>query len=279
MKKRISRALGICLILTILAATLSGCAGLPSVKSPGTLTTTRPPASSATTAATTTAGSSTDVTTSKAGSSQTPAFISALARYQALKSGAFTLLSDKMGEDPALSADLMTMASAAILDLYLLPINYLASLEVFEGQPSTLGALLMVDGTGQIDKQGDQYIFSASSTSASANFSVRGEYDEKADSLQYYYQDNGKDVLFFEFTKAGDGYASQYYLYPGEGEKPDGNLMKIYTTKDAMYLGISDAEALPPSIYGAAPAVKAAFIAAERVQYILEDGQLTTHKK
>lgn len=274
MKPFMTRFISIILIMTLLALAISGCGKANTTKTPGTLATSSQPVSEETTtqATTTAAGETTTASTTSSG---LPPFVDAINRYQTFKSPVFELLSQKMSDDPTQAANLMTMAGVAIMDLYLLPITYLAALEYFDGKPGALGDLMMVKGKGKIDKNGSKYNFEAESTEDNP-FKVVGEYDEKADSMKYTYYESGKEKIYFEFVRTADGYASQYYLFPDDNSSDSENLYLNYVTANALYVGLDTVKTMPASIYCGNPPSGLAFIANADKQYSLVDGKLTS---
>ena len=205
-----------------------------------------------------------------------PVLIDAITRYMDVKQVSYEALSNKMQADPSQAVNIFGLMGVAAMDLSILPITYLAGLQALQDVPGWAGSLFMIKGTGKIDKNGSKYAFQATSTDPQNPFEFKGEYDEQTDSMQYTMSENGKEQLYFEYVRSGEGYASQYYTFPESADdKPDNNLIMVYTIGKEIYVGYKSAAEKPKPIYGTKPATRKDFIKDCTDKYILENDQVT----
>lgn len=281
-RNRVRSVFCMLLISTLLVMMVSGCGGSKSTTTQtGSMTTTQTGITqigTTTASQQTTTKAATLTTTGQATSTskQDPVLIDAITRYMDVKKISYEAISNKMQADPSQAMNIMGLMGVAAMDLSILPITYLAGLQSVQDSPGWAGNLLMIKGTGKIDKNGSKYAFQATSTDPQNPFEFKGEYDEQTDSMQYTMSENGKEKLYFEYVRSGEGYASQYYTYPESAEdKPENNLIKVYTIGKEIFVGYLTAAEKPQPIYGTKTATRKDFIKNCTSKYILENDAIT----
>jgi hypothetical protein len=227
------------------------------------------------TTATQSQGETTVAPTTSAGE-RSLVLINAMQRYMDVKKVSYEAIAKKMEADPTQALNMMGLMGVAMMDLSLIPVTYLAGLQAAQDSPLWSGNLLMLEGTGKVEKAGSKYLFEATITDPNNPFSMTGEYDEQSDSMQYTMSSDGKDTVYFEYVRCGEGYASQYFTFPTSADDtPDNNLIKLFSIGQDIYVGYVSAAVKPQPIYGTSPATRKAFLTGCTSTYILESDVIT----
>jgi hypothetical protein len=210
-----------------------------------------------------------------AGSDEKMVLINALEHYIEVKQACYEAIATKIENDPAQAASIIGLMGIATMDMSLLPVTYLAGLQALQDATGWSGNLLLVKGTGKIDKKGEKFVFEATIEDTDNPFSIQGEYDRQTDSMEYTMKQGDQDSIYFEFVRSGDGYASQYFMFPATGDTPNDNLIKVFVIGTDIYVGYQDLADKPQPIYGTTPAVRQDFIAGCPTTYVMEGDKVT----
>jgi hypothetical protein len=268
-RNRLFSLLCLILIMSLLVA-VSGCGTSPATTTKTGNETTQPQNQ--------TTGPSTSETTkgqTTAGSDDKMVLIDALQHYIDVKQACYEAIAAKIENDPSQAASIIGLMGIATMDMSLLPVTYLAGLQALQDATGWSGNLLLVKGTGKIEKKGNKFVFEATIEDTDNPFSIQGEYDRQTDSMQYTMKQGDQDSIYFEFVRSGDGYASQYFMFPASGDTPNDNLIKVFVIGTDIYVGYKDLADKPQPIYGTTPAVRKDFITGCPTTYVMEDDKVT----
>ncbi len=203
MKKAISILLALCLLL------LAGCFGpkqaLRAVQQAAAGEKESLPIPEAANAAEVLEEAAESVAPAMAAASAIPA--EAYAKYAETKSAAFDRLSAKLDENEELYLSVgMAILPISMIDLSLIPLSVI-------GLDESGVALAMLGMEGVDVKQaGNTYSLSYQNDEGqTVEFTC--EYDPATDSMRSSTTQGGQEILAFEYVKAGDSYASQYYSW------------------------------------------------------------------
>ena len=190
-------------------------------------------------------------------------------KFVELKSAAYERISDKLSasEDMDISMVSMAMLPVVMIDLSLLPLTVLTS------DPSSSAAALGMMGMSGVDvkQNGQEYVISYSDEDGNV-FTQTSEYEKATDSLQSSLSSPDGESIYFEYTRVGDGYASQTFM-----KNDDGSFLLIKSYFDESNIsafGIESADAKPNSIIGKAAGLNKEFVINDELYTIFENGQL-----
>lgn len=140
-----------------------------------------------------------------AAAASTPA--DAYAKYAQAKSAAFDRLSAKLDENEALYLSIgMAILPISMIDLSLIPLSVIG----LDGGDTAL-AMLGMEGV-DVKQAGNVYSLSYQDDEGQA-VELTCEYDPSTDSMRSTTTQGGQEILAFEYVKAGNSYASQYYIW------------------------------------------------------------------
>ncbi|MEA4969861.1 MAG: hypothetical protein VB051_04930 [Candidatus Pelethousia sp.] len=143
--------------------------------------------------------------TDMAAAASTPA--DAYAKYAEAKSAAFDRLSAKLDENEELYLSVgMAILPISMIDLSLIPLSMIG----IEGGGMAL-AMLGMEGV-DVKQAGNAYSLSYKNDEGQI-VELTCEYDPATDSMRSTTTQDGQEILSFEYVKAGDSYASQYYIW------------------------------------------------------------------
>ncbi len=131
----------------------------------------------------------------------------AYAKYAEAKSAAFDRLSAKLDENEELYLSVgMAILPISMIDLSLIPLSVIG----IEGGDMAL-AMLGMEGV-DVKQAGNTYSLSYKDDEGKT-VELTCEYDPATDSMRSATTQDGQEILSFEYVKAGDSYASQYYIW------------------------------------------------------------------
>lgn len=190
-------------------------------------------------------------------------------KFVELKSAAYERISDKLSssEDMEISMVSMAMLPVVMIDLSLLPLTVLTS------DPSGSAAALGMMGMSGVDvkQNGQEYVITYSDEDGNV-FTQTSEYEKATDSLQSSLSSPDGESVYFEYTRVGEGYASQTFM-----KNDDGSYMLIKSYFDESNIaafGIESADSKPDSIIGKAAGLNKEFVINDELYTIFENGQL-----
>jgi hypothetical protein len=137
----------------------------------------------------------------------------------------------------------MSLFTVAAVDLSLIPLTVVSA---GEGGEMALEMLGMTDIN--VTHNGNDYSVSYKDPEK-GTVTQACKYDPATDSLQSTITDStGKETMFFEYVRIGNGYASHYYMDNGDGTFTE--LTSFINDTDTAAFGIASASAQPASILG-----------------------------
>lgn len=191
------------------------------------------------------------------------------AKFAELKGAAYERISEKLSasEDMEISMVSMAMLPVVMIDLSLLPLTVLTS------DPSGSAAALGMMGMSGVDVKmnGQEYVITYSDGDGN-QLTQTSEYDKATDSLKSTLSTSEGESIYFEYTRVGDGYASQTFM-----KNDDGSFLLIKSYFDETNIaafGIQSADAKPASIIGNAVGLNKDFVKNDELYTIFENGQL-----
>lgn len=193
---------------------------------------------------------------------------SSYAAYTSMKGAAYERLDKKMqaNEDLYMTVG-MSLFTVGVVDLALIPLTVVSAGEGSEA------ALEMLGMTGvDITQNGNDYTVTYTDPE-NGSVTMACKYDPATDSMQSTVSGSeGKEQMFFEYVRAGNGYASQYYMDNGDGTFT--KVTSFFNDKDIAAFGVASAEAKPDSILGNSSLTKD-FVVNDEMYFILEGDSLT----
>ncbi len=191
------------------------------------------------------------------------------AKFVELKGAAYERINDKLSnsEDMEISMVSMAMLPVVMVDLSLLPLTVLTS------DPSGSAAALGMLGMSGVDVKmnGQDYVITYSNEDGE-QLTQTSQYDKATDSLKSTLSTSEGESIYFEYTRVGDGYASQTFM-----KNDDGSYLLIKSYFDETNIaafGIESADSKPASIIGNAAGLNKDFVKNDEMYTIFENDQL-----
>lgn len=236
MKKVISLLLVLCMVM----AATSGCSswfGQGGDSTPKPSNSAAPTTKPTETPKTTPAGKTTGMTPSES-----------YEKYTTAKGLAYEAIGDAIGNLDGMDAMYaFALLPLAFIDLGLIPLALIS----LEADSESLMALSMLGMAGvKWDKDGDMYTLSFTDEEG-VESKMTCEYDPVTDSMRSTTITGGVETMLFEYTSAGGGYASQYFMMDNaDDEDSECTFIKCYFDASGfMAFNMGTAEKKPESIY------------------------------
>lgn len=159
--------------------------------------------------------------------------------YSEARNLAFENIAMVLGSDPEFYMELEpTLMASMSVDFSVMPVMAL------DGKEETLSMLEHLDFSGvKIEQQDDGYVITFKGPDG-ADYTQSCTYDASLDHMQSQVAGaGGNETAFFEYVRAGDGYAGQYYI--SGAEYP---LVKIFTSADYAAIGVGTSSEKPAGI-------------------------------
>lgn len=190
-------------------------------------------------------------------------------RYSTMKSNALTRITDMTGTNDELALYSLTLLPITMVDLTLIPLSLLTGETAY-----TDDALAMLGVQGlKIDNTNGGYTITYTD-SEGKKLVQTCLYDAATDSIQSSITDeSGKETMFFEYVKAGNGYAAQYYTVDESGTTV---ITGFFDEFNISAFGLKSANQKPASIFKNA-GVTVDIVKSGDTYMILQDGKLTVH--
>lgn len=188
--------------------------------------------------------------------------------YITMKSAAYDRLNSKLeaNEDLYMSVG-MSMLSVSMVDLALIPLTVVSAGEGSEAALEMLG----MSGV-EVTHNGNDYSVTYTDQQNGA-VTLACKYDPATDSMQSTISDStGAEKMFFEYVRAGNGYASQYYTANDDGTFT--TLTSFINDTDTAAFGMKATGGKPASILGNTSLTKD-FVVNDEMYFILVGDSLT----
>lgn len=188
-------------------------------------------------------------------------------KYIEMKSAAYDRISAKIEENDELALSVgLGLLPVAMIDLSLIPVSVL-------GMEGGEAALRMMTSDDVVIEQNGQVYSVTYTDSEGAEYKQTAEFDPAADTLKSTVMMDGKEAIFFEYTKAGNGYASHYYT--ANEESNDFTLITtFFDESNITAFGVETVSSSPESILGKTD-LTSEFVVNDEMYVILQDGVLT----
>ncbi|MGI5848685.1 MAG: hypothetical protein ACOX8Q_01220 [Christensenellales bacterium] len=164
-------------------------------------------------------------------------------KYMEMKGTAYDRINAKLedNEDLYLSVGL-SLLPVALVDLSLIPLTVL----VEENTGAEMALAMFGMSEVAIDRNGQEYTITYTDQEGNKNAQTC-IYDPATDSLQSSIIDSaGKEVVFFEYIKVGNGYASQYFMHDESGYT---KITSFFDESSSAAFGIETTDKKPDSIF------------------------------
>jgi len=216
----------------------------------------------------TTSGNETPETTEPDGSTGSPATpAEGYGKYVEMKSGAYERISAKIEVHDELALTVgMALLPVIMIDLSLIIVSVL-------GMEGGEAALRMLAAEDVVVEQNGQVYSVTYTDEEGGKFLQTTEYFPDADALKSTITTDGTEAVFFEYTKAGNGYASHYYTLNEESN--DYTLITtFFDESNITAFGVATINAPPESIIGKSD-LTSEFVVNDEMYVILENDILT----
>ncbi len=199
------------------------------------------------------------------GGSTVPA--EAYAQYVEAKGKAFDRINAKLEENQELYLSLgMVIFPIAMIDISLIPLSFIGA----DGAAAM--SILGAEGV-KMEQSGNTYTLSFQDDQKRL-VSLICEYDPATDSMRAESTQDGEELLFFEYARAGDGYASQYFVWDGDAKNYSW-ITSFFDSGDLAAFGITTVTQKQASIFQGGSGLHADFVHNKDSYFILEGGVLT----
>ena len=191
----------------------------------------------------------------------------AYGKYIESKGKAYDRISEKISENEGYAFLVgMALIPVATVDLFLLPLTVIG---MGSGSEIALGMLGM-QGV-KIDQKGTDFTITYNDRDGNSMVQTC-EYDPASDSMRSVINENDREILFFEYVKTGNGYASQYTTFNKDNN--DIKLIKsFFDDSNIVGFGFESTSGRPNSIYKNKN-LGSQFVINNEMYFMLEDGQL-----
>lgn len=206
--------------------------------------------------------------TSKKTATITPA--ESYGKYLEVKTSAFDAIYERINNLEEGWMYAFTLLPLTFIDLMLVPLTVVG----IEDNSSDLWALSILGMSGiETKKDGDVYTITYAD-SEGVSVKMTCEYDAATDSMKSSMTSNDqKEALLFEYTRAGGGYVSQYYMM--DDEEGSASLIKCYFDESGfMVFSMESVDKKPDSIYKKT-SLTSAFAEGGETYMSFKDGVLT----
>ncbi len=194
------------------------------------------------------------------------------AKYTELKSAAYDRINNKLSasEDPEVAMASMSLLPVVMSDLALLPLTVLTADQQAAGV--ALSMLGMKDV--KIAQNGKEYTITYANEDGET-LTQTCVYDKATDSMQSTLStSSGSDeTMYFEYTRAGKGYASQMF-----SKNDDGGytlVLSFFDDSSVAAFGVKSVDAKPASIIGSGASLNKDFVKNDEMYAIFEGNALT----
>ena len=194
------------------------------------------------------------------------------AKYTELKSAAYDRINDKLSasEDPEIAMASMSLLPVIMSDLTLLPLTVLTADQQAAG--IALSMLGMKDV--KIAQNSKEYTITYANEDGDT-FTQTCVYDKATDSMQSTLSGSKSDgeTMYFEYTRAGKGYASQMF-----SKNDDGGytlVLCFFDDSNIAAFGVKSVDSKPASIIGSGASLNKDFVKNDEMYAIFEVDALT----
>ena len=194
------------------------------------------------------------------------------AKYTELKSAAYDRINNKLSasEDPEIAMASMSLLPVVMSDLALLPLTVLTADQQAAGV--ALSMLGMKDV--KISQNGKEYTITYANQDGDT-LTQTCVYDKATDSMQSTLTGSASDgeTMYFEYTRAGNGYASQMF-----SKNDDGGytlVLSFFDDSNIAAFGVKSVDTKPASIIGSGAGLNKDFVKNDEMYAIFEGDALT----
>ncbi|MGI5848684.1 MAG: hypothetical protein ACOX8Q_01215 [Christensenellales bacterium] len=190
------------------------------------------------------------------------------AKYIDMKGTAYDRINAKLEENEDLHLSVgMSLLPITFVDLSLIPLTVLS--EEIKGAQAGLAKFGMTGVT--IERNDQDYSITYSDQDGNRNIQTC-VYDPATDSLQSCIaNDAGKETMFFEYVKVGNGYVSQYFMRNEDGYS---KITSFFNESSLAAFGVETTDTKPDSIFKTGNQT-VDFVKNDDLYFILKDNSLT----